>query len=166
MTWSQFKTYLPHSVVSLVKTLYGTFPRLMASTSSFKFQSYLYFKWMAISWYLRKQIGVIAYLMYYHLHCFFASQEDKYRDKINKIANADFLKRPKEIAGFKKLICNCILCEHLHCDTLYEICINICLKSTQYNQSNIHTWASLNQTNSFITAHFFQFLGSWSSSIL
>ena len=37
-----------------------------------------------ISWYLRKQVGVIAYPMYERLRRFPASQEDKYRDKINK----------------------------------------------------------------------------------
>ena len=36
-------------------------------------------------WHLRKQIGVIAYPMYYHLRRFPASQENKYRDKNLKI---------------------------------------------------------------------------------
>ena len=36
------KTHLRHSVVSLGKTLYGTFPCLVILTSSSKLQSYLY----------------------------------------------------------------------------------------------------------------------------
>ena len=46
--------------------------------------SLLNYKRIAISWHLRKQIGVIAYPMYYRLRRFPASQEDKYRGKINK----------------------------------------------------------------------------------
>ena len=39
---AQFKTYMCHSVVSLRKTLHGTFPCLVVLASSSKFQSYLY----------------------------------------------------------------------------------------------------------------------------
>ena len=45
------------------------------------FVSLLNYKRTAISWYLRKQVGVIAYPMYLRLRRFPASQEDKYRDK-------------------------------------------------------------------------------------
>ena len=37
-----FKTYSRHSVLSLGKILYGTFPCLVVLTSSSKFRSYLY----------------------------------------------------------------------------------------------------------------------------
>ena len=39
------------------------------------------FKRTAISWYLRKQVGVIAYPMNYRLRRFPASQENNYRKK-------------------------------------------------------------------------------------
>ena len=41
-TQSRFKTHSCHSVVSLGKTLYGTFPCLVVLASSSKLQSYLY----------------------------------------------------------------------------------------------------------------------------
>ena len=41
-TRSRFKTLSHHSVVSLGKTLYGTFPCLVVLASSSKLQSYLY----------------------------------------------------------------------------------------------------------------------------
>ena len=41
-TWSWFETHSRHSVVSLGKTLYGTFPCLVVLASSSKLQSYLY----------------------------------------------------------------------------------------------------------------------------
>ena len=39
------------------------------------------YKRKAISWHLRKQVGVIAYPMYKRLRRFPASQADKYSDK-------------------------------------------------------------------------------------
>ena len=42
------------------------------------------FKWIAISWHLRKQVGVIACPMYQRLLRFPANSEDKYKDKIKK----------------------------------------------------------------------------------
>ena len=83
-TRSRFKTHSPHSVVFFGKTLYDTFPCVVVLASSSKLQSYLYYKRTAISWYLRKQVWVIAYPMYWHLRRFPASQEDKYRYKIYK----------------------------------------------------------------------------------
>ena len=46
-------------------------------------RKYNYYKRTAISWHLRKQVGVIAYPIG-RSNRFSASQEDKYRDKINK----------------------------------------------------------------------------------
>ena len=42
------------------------------------------FKRTAISWHLRKQVGVIACPMYLRLHRFPVNQEDKHREKIKK----------------------------------------------------------------------------------
>ena len=42
ITWSRFKTFLRHSVLSVGKTLYSTFSYLVVWASSSKFQSYLY----------------------------------------------------------------------------------------------------------------------------
>ena len=64
---------LRHSVESLGKTLYGTFFCLMVLASSSKFQSFFYktkkkqnknFNRTAMSWHLRKRVGVIACPMY------------------------------------------------------------------------------------------------------
>ena len=41
-TWPRFKIYSRHSVASLKKTLYGTFPCLMVLASRSKLKSYLY----------------------------------------------------------------------------------------------------------------------------
>ena len=76
--------------VFLGKTLYGTFPCLAVLASSSKFYSYLYktknlnkkFQRTAISWYHQKQVAVIICPI--APPSFFASQEDKYGDKMKK----------------------------------------------------------------------------------
>ena len=55
----------------------------------------LNYKRTAISWHLRKQIGVIAYPLYWCLGRFPASQEDKYKDK-----------KIKKISGLLKVFCS------------------------------------------------------------
>ena len=58
----------------------------------------------AISWHLRKQVGVIACPVYQRLRRFPASQEDKHRDKINKNQNIFYLNlllfQTKELIAF------------------------------------------------------------------
>ena len=72
----------------LGKSILRHFPLLVGLGKQFytTVLSLLKFKRTAISWHLLKQIGVIAYPMYYRLRRFPASQEDKYGYEI-KINN-------------------------------------------------------------------------------
>ena len=101
------------------KTLYGTFLCLAILASSAKFQSSLYktkkkqiknFNRAAISWYLRKQVGIIACPYVLRLRRFPAIQKNKYRVKIKKMnwVSDKFLMHPEFATHWvKKLLLFC-----------------------------------------------------------
>ena len=81
-----FGIYLRHSVVSLGKTLYGTFPCLVVLANSYKFQLHLYEISSGQQYLASAEAGLGNCLLPVglgkRLRRFLGSQENKYRGKI------------------------------------------------------------------------------------